>query len=199
MKKNFFIILLTLFSVTIVCAQTKAVIPKLDVNKMAKMTPAELEEYKKQLLKDLSASMKKTAADNHIQIDETLLPDYELKMPPKDEKRIATIPAGVPSLPQLTNSVKATKQKLEALTTKDILYQVIKIVREKNAAQLQSASVAEWYGNNPIPALLLSMESVLKNPDTAIAWNNLAALYNMSGLEEKAVPILKHWLVKFFI
>src|SRR5262245_57663495 len=83
-------------------AQTRPTPPiKPDLSKLAKMSPAELEEYKKQMLKDLSASMKNTAAENHIQIDETLLPDYELQLPGRDASRLASIPAVAPSLPEL--------------------------------------------------------------------------------------------------
>jgi hypothetical protein len=196
MKKILPFLLLCLFIAAVIKAQQKpnTVLP--DVNKLMKMTPAELEAYKKQMLNQASKQAKEVARQGNIKLDESMLPDYELQLPEKDLKRIAAIPAGIPTRAQLITTLKNTKQQLEAATSKDILKGVKKLVASQNPAQLQSSSIAHWYADKPVAAVLLSMESALKNPDTAIAWNNLTALFNMCKLESKSVPILKHWLEK---
>jgi tetratricopeptide (TPR) repeat protein len=65
---------------------------------------------------------------------------------------------------------------------------------QQDPAQLQSLSIGQWMNDNPVQAMLLSMASALKSPQEPATWNNLAALYNMIGLEQQAVPILRYWL-----
>jgi hypothetical protein len=196
MKKILPFLLLCLFIAAVIKAQQKPNIALPDVNKMMNMTPAEREAYKKQMLNQASKQAKEISQQANIKLDESVLPDYELQLPEKDLKRIALIPAGIPKLAELTNNVKNTKQNLESLAPKYVVDGVKKLVAEQNPAQLQSSSIAHWYSDNPVAALLLSMESVIKNPDSAISWNNLAAFFNMCRLEHKSVPILKHWLEK---
>lgn len=60
------------------------------------MSPAELEAYKQKILKQSSMQAKQIAAQSNIKLDEMLLPDFEVKMPPKDMKRLALIPKQPP-------------------------------------------------------------------------------------------------------
>ncbi len=196
MKKILPLLLISLLFETATKAQKKPANGIPDINKLINMAPAEREAYKKQMLNQASQQAKEISQQGNIKLDETLLPDYEFQLPEKDVKRIATIPAGIPTMAQLVTTLKNTKQKVEAATSKDILEGVKKLVASQNPAQLQSSSIAHWYSDKPVAAVLLSMESVLKSPDTAIAWNNLAALFNMCTLETKSIPILKHWLEK---
>lgn len=196
MKKILPFLLISLFFVTAATAQQKPAVALPDINKLMNMTPAEREAYKKKMLNQASQQTKEIARQGNIKIDETALPDYELQLPEKDVKRIASIPAGIQTMSQLITTLKNIKQKIESATSNEILDGVKKLAASQNAAQLQSSSIALWYSDKPVAAVLLSIESVLKNPDTAIAWNNLAALYNMCRLENKSVPILRYWLEK---
>ncbi len=196
MKKIFLFLFYSLLFAELCKAQKQPTVAMPDVNKMMKMSPAEREAYKKQMLNQASQQAKNISQQANIKLDESMLPDYVLQLPQKDVKKIASIPAGIPTMAQLIISLKNTKQQLEAATPKEILEGVNKLVASQNPAQLQSSSIAHWYSDKPVAAVLLSIESVLKNPDTAIAWNHLAALFNMCNLETKSVPILKHWLEK---
>lgn len=163
----------------------------------AQMSSAELAVYKKKMLIQASQQAKKMAYKANIKLDESVLPDYELKLPEKDISRIALIPKQTPTMSQLIASVKNSREKLSSLTPSNVLASVRNITATQNPAQLQSSSIAEWYADNPVAALLLNMESVLRQPDSMVLWNNMAAFFNMCGLEHKSVPVLQYWLEKY--
>ncbi|MBN9384594.1 MAG: hypothetical protein J0H74_27820 [Chitinophagaceae bacterium] len=125
-----------------------------------------------------------------------MLPGYELKAPVKDLKRLAMLPLAAPSLAELSTAVSNSRKQLENISAPAVVQEVKKMTTEQTPAQLQSLSIGQWLNNNPVQAMLLSMTSALKSPQEPTAWNNLAALYNMIGLEQKAVPILRYWLEK---
>jgi tetratricopeptide (TPR) repeat protein len=165
-----------------------------DISKLQSMSPAEREKYKQQMQKNLSAQAKQISQKYDIKIDETRLPDFELKPPPKDLQRLAMVPIKAPSRMELMTAVQSSRQQLEKAATAPVIAEVKKMVTEQDAAELQRSSVALWYQDKPIEALLTSVGAVQKNGDEVIAWNNLAAMFNMAGLEEKAIPILMHHL-----
>ena len=146
------------------------------------------------MLKQASTKAKELAAQNDFKINEMLLPDFELKLPVKDIKRLSLIPSQPPTMAQLTQALTKSKQQLESVTPKAVLDEVKAITSKETPAQEQSSSIAEFYGDKPVQALLISMNSALQNPSQMTGWNNLAALYNMSGLEHKAVPVLMNQL-----
>lgn len=196
MKKILTVILLGSFFAATVNAQQNQNTGLLDINKLMSMTPAERDAYKRQMLNQASQQAKEIAQQADIKLDESQLPDYELKLPEKDIARIALIPKQTPALAQLIASIKTSKEQLAALTPANVLASVQNLAATQNPAQLQSSAIVEWYGGNPVAALLLSMESALKKPDSMILWNNLSAFFNLCGLEHKSVPVLKHWLEK---
>jgi hypothetical protein len=48
------------------------------------------------------------------------LPDFELKMPEKDAKRLALLPSQQPTMIQLTDELRKWKQQVEAAAPKAI-------------------------------------------------------------------------------
>jgi tetratricopeptide (TPR) repeat protein len=194
MKKICFILITLCCTQTIVAQKKSAAVAMPDINKLMKMSPAEIETYKAQMLKQASTQAKKISDENNFKIDEMTLPDYELKMPVKDIKRLALLPPQPPTMNQLVDELKKLKQQIEAATPKAILDEVNAITAQQTPAQMQSSSIAEFYSEKPLQALLISMQSALKNAKEVIAWNNLAALYNMCRLEHKAIPVLMHHL-----
>lgn len=172
-------------------AQKKPVIPTMpDLAKLQKMSPAELEAYKQKMLKQYSGQAKKIADANDLKIDETLLPDFSLQPPPKDLARLALIPSRPPTLTQLADGLRESKKTLESLLPKPVLDEVKAITGTQTPAQQQSTSIAAFYAGKPAQALLLSMNSALQDIRQPTAWNNLAGLFNMTGLEHKAIPVL---------
>ncbi|MGG9964186.1 tetratricopeptide repeat protein [Ferruginibacter sp. SUN106] len=193
MKKYVFILVATC-SVLITVAQNKPALP--DINKMMTMSPQELEAYKQKMLKQASTQAKQIAATNNLKINEMLLPDFELNPPVKDIKRLSLLPVQPPTMIQLADGLKKSMQQLQSVTPKAVLDEVKTITTQQTPAQQQSSAVAEFYADNPVQALLISMNAALQNPGEVAGWNNLAALYNMTGLEHKAIPILMHHLVQ---
>ncbi len=158
------------------------------------MTPAEIEKYKSQMLKDLSNKANKLSQQYDIKIDETTLPDFEIKAPPKDLKRLSMIPLQAPSRMELMAGLQTSKKQLEAAASPAVVQEVKKNIATQSGSELQATAAGLWYQDKPIEALLTAVGSVEKNNDAVIAWNNLAALFNMAGLEEKSIPILMHHL-----
>src|ERR1700755_494395 len=186
MKKAIFLAVVVLAAVVPGRSQS---IP--DATRLAKMSPAELEAYKQQLLKQASSRARQLSTQYDLKIDETALPGFEARPPVKDLKRLGLIPGVVPSMAQVTGAVRATERQLQSLTPPAVVTEVKTMAAKQDAAELQGSAVGQWMNNNPVQALLLSMESATKSPGEITAWNNLAAFYNMTGMEHKAVPILK--------
>lgn len=193
--KKVIIGLMAIMATSFAIAQQKGSnLPMPDIRKMMSMNPAELEAYKKHMLDQASKKAKDLSAQNNFKINEMLLPDFELKLPVKDIKRLALIPSQPPTMTQLPESLAKSKRQLESVTPKAVLDEVKAITSKETPAQEQSASIAEFYSDNPVQALLISMNAAFRNPSQMTGWNNLAALYNMSGLEHKAVPVLMNQL-----
>jgi tetratricopeptide (TPR) repeat protein len=165
-----------------------------DVNKLRSMSPAELAKYKEEMLKTASAKAKALSSQYDIKIDETRLPDFEIKPPLRDVAKIATLPVSPPSLQSIQTSLEQSRKQIEAVSTPAIDKEVTQLIASKTAPELQSSAVAMWYQDKPVAALLTAIGSVQKNGHEMVGWNNLAALYNMAGLEEKAIPILMNQL-----
>ncbi|HVF97064.1 MAG TPA: hypothetical protein VM871_07075, partial [Flavisolibacter sp.] len=165
-----------------------------DIGKLQKMSPAQLEAYKQKILKQYSSQAKQIADANNLKIDETALPDFTLQPPPKDLVRLSLIPKQPPTLIQLADGLRQSKKVLESVMPKPVLEEVEKITATQTPAQQQSTSIAVFYADKPAQALLISMNSALQNVQQLTAWNNLAGLFNMTGLEHKAIPILMNAL-----
>lgn len=191
MKKGLVILFMSMLA-----AGTDAQMTQQEMMKLSKMSPAELEKYKQQKLKQLSQQAKQLSAQYNMPLDESVLPDYELKAPVKDLKRLSMLPLAAPSMAELSTAVISSRKQLENLTAPAVVQEVKQMTTQQTPAQLQSLSIGQWINNNPVQAMLLSMTSALKSPQEPAAWNNLAAMYNMVGLEQKAVPILRYWLEK---
>ena len=172
--------------------QIKPVMP--DINKMRKMTPAELEAYKQQMIKQYSAQAKQVAQQANFKIDEMTLPDFKVQLPAKDAKRLSLIPVQPPTLIQLSDMLNSTKKQIETAVKPVVLQEVKKIAVGQNTEVLQQAAIGEFYADRPEQSMLLAIEAALKNVNDQTAWNNLAAIMNMTGFEHKAVPILMNQL-----
>lgn len=158
------------------------------------MTPAEQESYKQKLLKQYSQQAKNMANTTGLTIDEMKLPDFKVKLPQIDLKRLATIPKTPPTIIELGHSITGLKKQIEAKAPATVKNEVNKITEKATAEELHTTAIGEFYANKPGEALLIAINGVLKNPSEVVSWNNLAAIMNMTGLEHKAIPILMHHL-----
>lgn len=167
-----------------------------DIEAMKKMTPAQLEAYKQKLMKQASMQAKAVSNQYNLKVNEVALPDFEVQMPPKDLKRLALLPVQPPTLIQLSDGLRQAKKDLQTAVPAAFVHEVAEITKVQTPAQQQSSSIAAFYGDKPAHALLISMNSALQNMNEATGLNNLAALFNMVKLEQKAVPILMNLLAK---
>jgi tetratricopeptide (TPR) repeat protein len=165
-----------------------------DLNKLRKMSPAELEAYKKQMLKQYSTQAKQLAQQANFKLDEMTLPDFKVQLPPKDVKRLSLIPTQPPTLIQLSDMLRATKRKIEAVVKPTVLQEVKKIAETQQAEMLQQAAIGAFYADRPEQSILIAIEAALNNAADQTAWNNLAAIMNMTGFQHKAIPILMNQL-----
>ena len=101
MKKYFCILIASLITIVSVAQKKTGMTTMPDINKLMKMSPAELEAYKQQMLKQASAQAKDIATKGNIKLNEMVLPDFELKQPVMDIKRLSLIPSQPPTIIQL--------------------------------------------------------------------------------------------------
>ena len=110
MKKILYIILISVFA-----GEARAQMTQQEMMKLSKMSPAELEKYKQQKLKQLSQQVTQLSSQYDIAVDETVLPDYELKPPVKDLVRLSMLPLQAPSMAALSQAVASSRKQLENL------------------------------------------------------------------------------------
>jgi tetratricopeptide (TPR) repeat protein len=173
-------------------AQTKPVMP--DVNKLMKMSPAELEAYKQKMLKQYSEQAKQIATEANFKLDETVLPDYKIQLPTKDVQRLSLIPQQPPTLIQLSDMLRTTKQQIVTIANPVVIQDVKKMTEGQDVESIQQAAIGAFYADKPEQAVLAAIEAAFKNSADQTSWNNLAAIFNMTGLEHKSVPILMNQL-----
>lgn len=183
--------LLAFFILTAAIAQQ---VPPIDIEKLKKMSPAELAAYKEKMIKQYSQQAKQISEQANFKLNDMDLPDFKVQMPPKDFKRLALIPKQPPTLIQLSDMLRTTKKQIETAAKPEIIKEVKQIVQAHKPEDLGDAAIGTFYGDKPEQSVLLGIEAALKNPDDQTAWNNLAAMMNMTGMEHKAVPILMNQL-----
>jgi tetratricopeptide (TPR) repeat protein len=169
---------------------------KADMQQLANMSPAEREAWKAQMLKNSVDNLKKTAKAAKITIDETVLPTTKLVPPVKDLKRLAMLPAAPPTRQQLLSQTAKMEAALRTVATTEAVQQVESFSASHSVKEIQNAAIGGWYNNNPKISLLLGMKTVQKPTAGVLEWNNLAALFNMAGLEHQAIPILQYCLIE---
>ena len=62
---------------------------------------------------------------------------------------------------------------------------------------MSDAAIGGWYTNYREEALLLIIKAAMANPDDGVLLNNCAAMLNMGGLEQIAIPLLKYILQSY--
>jgi tetratricopeptide (TPR) repeat protein len=90
--------------------------------------------------------------------------------------------------------LRTTKQQLSTTVKPAVVQDVKTIIAGQDAEALQQAAIGTFYADKPEQAVLVAIEAAMKDPADQTGWNNLAAIFNMTGLEHKAVPILMNQL-----
>ncbi len=165
-----------------------------DMKKFAAMRPAEQEAFKKKMLQQAEMQLKQKAETLHLNIDETILPSWQIKPPVMDVKRLSLIPVKPPTRQEMVQEVSKMEAALRSAVGNQVVQKVEEFAANKSVKEIQSAATGGWYDSNPQSALLLGMKAVQKDSSDVLGWNNLAAIMNLSGLEHQAIPILQNCL-----
>lgn len=158
------------------------------------MTPEEQKKYAEQLKKELGNQVKENMNDLDMAFDPSVLPGAEVHIPVKNIKKLSSIPITPPSRAELLAAVSKMETALKKTASPQLLTQLETFEAGKSVQEIQRASIGGWYASNPQAAILLNMKAVQKSPDNVVNWNNLAAQFNMAGMEQHAVPILQNIL-----
>lgn len=165
-----------------------------DVNKMMSMTPAQREKYADSMKKVMSQQVVEMGEKYGIPVDETVLPGYEIKPPVKDIARLSLIPSRPPTRTELVQQVQQSREQLRSVMPKTDVAEVEKFSAQHSVEQIHGAAITNFYSNQPEKALMMMMKVAMEQPDSAMAWNNLGALYNLAGVPHRAIPMLQHAL-----
>jgi len=179
-------------------------------SKSAGLNPEEVSktiEQQKQKIqsdKDMNPSQKAEAlrllneASSKINGEKTSALPVKSESPIKDEVITAGIPQKILTDDEVENMLQEMIKKLQpqlGVNEKDFVNTAIDKAGG-NSIALSNISVAAWYTGHPKAALLTALKaSALPHPQAAL--NNVAAMLNLSGYENKAVPVLQNLLSKY--
>lgn len=176
-------------------AQTKPPVP--DVNAISKMSPAELEAYKKKMIEQSSQFADKYAKENNLAINRMALPNMKIEKPKLQVQKLAMIPVKPPTKEQLVTglekSIKEVKQTILPAKVEEVQIKVESLPEES----LHPEAIMEFYNRDPQKGMLMMMMLSKKNPESGHLLNNLGAIYNMLGAPQKAIPCLQYALEKY--
>ncbi|MEO5942404.1 MAG: hypothetical protein ABIP30_15575 [Ferruginibacter sp.] len=121
------------------------------------------------------------------------------KFPSKQTALLAKIPSKVLSKAELVIFLNETYSQLSKKFAAGISSSVQSIAAKynNNGAKIADIAVVGWYTNYREEAILLLIKAATFSPDDGILLNNCAAILNMGGIEQKAIPILKYILQSF--
>lgn len=160
------------------------------------MSPDEQKKYAEQLKKQLGQQAQENADALDISFDPSTLPGATVNIPVKNFRKLSAIPVTPPTRQQMLSQVAKMEIALKKSVSPQLVQEVEQFEAAKSVKEIQQASIGGWYNNNPQAALLLNMKAVQKGPDDIASWNNLAAQYNMTGMEHLAVPILQNLITQ---
>jgi tetratricopeptide (TPR) repeat protein len=193
MKKLFQLLTICCICTHAFAQQNKSPVPAMpDVNKLVKMNPAELEAYKKQMIKQTSQQAADFADANNFNINKAAIPGLELKPPVKDIKRLSLIPSRPPTRLEITNSLQQSIQQISKGIPAPNVEEITKITNTIPVDEINDKAIAEFYHDNPKEGMLMLMQTAVRDVDELNLVNNLAAMMNMCGVEQKAVPLLMY-------
>lgn len=178
-----------------------------DVSKIIEQQKREIEsdqdmdpELKARLMKMLNSKTIKETTKKMDHLDSKMKAAFKFdekmsSLPMPDKKRLASIPTKTFTKVQLAQYVSALSTKLNATIDADARANANKIIARANGNihTLNAAAIGAWYNGASEEALLLSVKSASLSANPNIL-NNLSAMLNMIGHEEKAVPLLQYAL-----
>ena len=150
---------------------------------------------KEQMLKLMnSPAVKKSMNSNDPKIRNAMMAEDKLQtIPAPDTKRMAMIPAKPFNREQLESFLKSMAIKIQAQLDNEAKTRSKSIIDKAKGSSLylSTEAVVAWYNGMPEQALFLAATAA-GLPDNINALNNLGAMLNIHGYEEKAVPVLEY-------
>ncbi len=118
------------------------------------------------------------------------------KFPAKNTALLSSLPKRVFTKPELLSFLSAVYEQLSKKLPAGISSSVQSIAAKYNndGDKMGDAAVTGWYTNYREEALLLIIKAASNNPGNGTLLNNCAAILNMGGIEQTAIPILKYLL-----
>jgi tetratricopeptide (TPR) repeat protein len=198
MKKLFQLLIISCICINAFAQQKKPPVPAIpDVNKLMKMSPAELEAYKKQMIEQTSRQAADFADANKLNINKAAMPGLDLKPPVKDVKRLALIPSRPPTRAELVSGIQQSIRQIQKDMPAAAIEAVTKTINNIPVDRINPKAVLDFYAGDQRSAMLLMMKLASQEPDSALYLNNLGAMYNMSGVMHRAVPLFQYCLEKY--
>jgi tetratricopeptide (TPR) repeat protein len=121
------------------------------------------------------------------------------KFPAKNMALLSSIPKNIFTRAELVIFLNDTYSQLSKKLPVGINRSVetVAMKYKNNGNKMGDAAVTGWYTNYREESLLLIIKAAATNPDNGVLLNNCAALLNMGGIEQKAIPILKYILQSY--
>jgi tetratricopeptide (TPR) repeat protein len=118
------------------------------------------------------------------------------KFPAKNTALLSSLPKKIFTKAELVSFLNDTYIQLAKKLPPGISSSVQSIAAKYNndGNKMGDAAVTGWYTNYREESFLLIIKAAANNPDDGLLLNNCAAILNMSGIEQKAIPILKYLL-----
>lgn len=201
MKKTFIICFLLSLSVQFVFAQVPT---QAEIDKMMKNAQELMKKYGNDT--NVKKAMENQQGNNNGVTNSLYSSDPgsysnvdNWRFPKKNTAMLASLPKKVLTKAELVSFLNDIYSQLSKKLPKEISSSVQSIAAKykNDGNQMGDIAVTGWYTDYREEALLLIIKAAANSPDNGILLNNCAAMLNMSGLEQKAIPILKYVLQSY--
>lgn len=200
MKKILLLSFLFSFSVQFVFAQpTQA-----EINKMMKDAQALIKKYGgdstvKNAMKNQQGN-NKGVTNSLYSADPSSYGNVDnWKFPAKNTTLLASLPKKIFTKTELVGFLNdlyiQLSKKLPASVVSSV--QAMAANYKNDGNKMGDVAMMGWYSSHPEESILLIVKAAAVNPDNEVLLNNCAALLNLGGIEQKAIPILKYVLQSY--
>ena len=211
MKKILLIVLLFCFSSSFVLAQVPS---QAEMDKLIKQSQELLKQYGgdtmvNKALKTAQEQQKQIAGAIKNSPNKPGVSSYtdpgaygnvdNWKFPAKNTALLSALPKKVFTKAELVSFLNdlynELSKKLPPATASSVQAMTAKYKNDGN--KMGDVAMMGWYNSHPEESILLIVKAATLNPGNEVLLNNCAALLNLGGIEQKAIPILKYVLQSY--
>ncbi|HSU26885.1 MAG TPA: hypothetical protein VLJ68_00765 [Chitinophagaceae bacterium] len=200
MKKNYILLLLLIVWAQFVTAQpTEAEIKKQIDDAMKKAEQMITDPKVKAALEDARKVNQQSVITSDLKTTGTSSSTYPRKLPALNTALLATISKKTFTKAELVDYCSGLYKQFAAKISPAKVKAVNDLMSKPGGSTytFNLAAVSAWYNGGAEEAILLAAKAATQDPDDDVMLNNLSAMLNMGGLEQKAIPILKTLLQKY--